>query len=68
MTPHQGLLKNYQSFPKPKTIRGTDKGTSNALEIGHLKLTTWVGEKSIDIQLKDTLYAQKIAFTLISIG
>ena len=35
---------------------------------GHLKLSTQVGEKPIDIQLKDTLYPPKIAFTLISIG
>ena len=27
MTPHQNLLKNYQSFPRPRTIRGADKGT-----------------------------------------
>ena len=40
MTPHQGLLKNYQSFPKPKTIREANKGTFDALVIGHLKLTT----------------------------
>ena len=68
MIPHQNLLQNYQSFPKPSTIRGANKGTFNALGIGHLKLTTWVGEKSIDIKLKDTLYAPKITFTLISIS
>ena len=68
MTPHQGLLKNYQSFPKPKTIKGADKGTFNTLGIGHLKLTTQVGGKSIDIQLMDMLHAPKITFTLISIS
>ena len=68
MTPHQNLLKNYQSFPKPKTIRGANKGTFDALGTGQLKLTTQVGGKSIDIQLNDMLYAPKIAFTLISIG
>ena len=68
ITPHQNLLKNYQSFPKPRTIRGADKGTFDALGTGHLKLTTQVGGKSINIQLKDTLYAPKIAFTLISIN
>ena len=30
MTPHQSLLKNYQSFPRPRTIREADKGTFNA--------------------------------------
>ena len=40
----------------------------DALGTGHLKLSTRVGEKPIDIQLKDTLYAPKIAFTLILIG
>ena len=68
MTPHQNLLKNYQNFPKPRTIRGADKGTFNALGIGNLKLMTRVEGKTIDIHLKDTLYAPKIAFTLISIG
>ena len=68
MTPHQNLSKNYQSFPKLRTIRGANKGTFYALGIRHLKLTTQVGGKSIDIQLKDMLYAPKIAFTLISIN
>ena len=68
MTPHQNLLKNYQSFPKPRTIRGVDKGIFNALGIRHLKLTTLVGGRSINIQLKDTLYVPRIAFTLISIS
>ena len=68
MIPQQNLLKNYQSLSKPRTIRGADKGTFDALGIGHLKLITQVGGRSIDIQLKDTLYALKIAFTLISIG
>ena len=49
MTPHQNHLKNYQGFPKPRTIRGADKGTFNALGTGHLKLTTQVGGKYIDI-------------------
>ena len=40
ITPHQNLLKNYQSFPRPRTIRGADKGTFNALGIGDLKLMT----------------------------
>ena len=40
MTPHQNLLKNYQSFPKLRTIRGDDKSTFDTLGIGHLKLTT----------------------------
>ena len=40
----------------------------DALGTGHLKLSTRAGEKPIEIQLKDTLYAPKIAFTLISIG
>ena len=41
---------------------------SSALGTGHLKLNTRVGDRSVDIQLKHTLYAPKIAFTLISIG
>ena len=49
-------------------LQGANKGTFDALWTGHLKLTTWVGGKSIDIQFKDTLYAPKITFTLISIG
>ena len=68
MTPHQNLLKNYQSFPKPRTIHAADKGTFDALGIGKLKLSTRVEGRSIDIQPKDTLYAPKIAFTLISIS
>ena len=40
MTPHKNLLKNYQNFPKPRTIRGADKGTFDALGTGHLKLST----------------------------
>ena len=68
MTPHKNLLNNYQTFSKPRSIRGADKGTFDALGTGHLKLSTRVGEKPVDIQLKDTLYAPKIAFTLISIG
>ena len=40
MTPHQNLLKNYQSFPKPKTICVANKGTFDALGIGQLKLST----------------------------
>ena len=68
MTPHKHLLKNIQNFPKPRTIRGANKGTFDALGTGHLKLSTRVDGKTIDIQLKDTLYAPKIAFTLISIG
>ena len=68
MTPHKNLLKNYQNFPKLRTIRGADKGTFDALGTGHLKLSTQVDGRTIDIQLKDTLYAPKIAFTLISIG
>ena len=39
MTPHQNILKNYQIFPIPRTIRGADKGTFDALGTGHLKLT-----------------------------
>ena len=61
-------MKNYQSFPRPRTIRGGHKGTFNALGIGDLKLMTRVEGKTIDIHLKDTLYAPKIAFTVISIG
>ena len=68
MTPHKNLLNNYQTFSKQRSIRGADKGTFDALGTGHLKLNTQVGERSVDIQLKDTLYAPKIAFTLISIG
>ena len=68
MTLHQNMLKNYQSFPKLRTILAADKGTFNALEIEHLKLSTQVGGKLIDIQLKDTLYAPKITFTLILIS
>ena len=68
MTPHQSLLKNYQSFPRRRTIRGANKGTFDALGISNLKIITQVGGKTIDIHLKDTLYAPKIAFTLISIG
>ena len=40
MTPHQIFLKNYQSFPKLKTIRGANKVTFDALGTRHLKLTT----------------------------
>ena len=40
----------------------------DALGTGNLKLSTRVEEKTIDIQLKDTLYAPKITFILISIG
>ena len=65
---HICTLQNYQNFPKPRTIRGANKGTFNALGTGDLKLMTQVEGKSIDIHLKDTLYAPKIAFTLISIG
>ena len=68
MTPHQSLLKNYQSFPRLRTIRGADKGTFDALGISNLKLMTRVGGKTIDIHFKDTIYASKITFTLISIG
>ena len=68
MTPHKNLLKNYQNFPKPRTIRGANKGTFDALGTGHLKLSTQVDGRTIDIQLKDTLYAPKIAFILTSIG
>ena len=68
MTPHKNLLKNYQSFSKPRSIRGANKGMFDALGTGHLKLSTQVGEKTIDIKLKDTLYAPKITFTLILIG
>ena len=68
MTSHKNPLKNYQNFSKLRTIRGADKGTFDALGTGHLKLSTQVDERTIDIQLKDTLYAPKIAFTLISIG
>ena len=68
MTPQKNLLNNYQTFSKPRSIRGPDKGTFDALGTGHLKLSTQVGEKPIDIQLKNTLYAPKITFTLISIG
>ena len=68
MTPHKNLLNNYQTFSKPRSIRGADKGTFDALGTAHLKLSARVGEKPIDIQLKDTLYAQKITFTLISIS
>ena len=64
MIPHQNLLKNYQSFPKPRTIRGANKGTFDALGTGHLKLTTRLGGKSIDIQLKDTLYTPKICYEI----
>ena len=32
MTPHQSLLKNYQSFPRPRTIRGADKGTFDVIK------------------------------------
>ena len=49
-------------------MRGADKGTFNALGISDFKLTTRVAGKNIDIHLKDTLYAPKIAFTLTSIG
>ena len=33
MTPHQNLLKNYQSFPKPRIISAANKGTFDALHI-----------------------------------
>ena len=68
MTANKNLLKNYQNLPKLRTIRGADKGTFDALGTGHLKLSTQVDGRTIDIQIKDTLYAPKIAFTLISIG
>ena len=40
MTPHKNLMKNYQSFSKPRSIRGADKGMFDALGTGHLKLST----------------------------
>ena len=51
-----------------RSISRPDKGTFDALGTGHLKLSTQLGEKSIDIQLKDTQYAPKITFTLILSG
>ena len=68
MTPHQNILKNYQSLPKLRTIHAANKDTYDARGTGHLKLSTQVGGKIIDVKLKDRLYAPKIAFTLISIG
>ena len=68
MTPHQNMLKNYKSFPKPRTICAADKGTFNALGTGKLKLNTRVNGKLVNLQVNDKLYAPKIAFTLIYIG
>ena len=58
MTPHKNhknLLKNYQSFSKLRSIGGANKGMFDVLGTGYLKLSTQVGEKSMDIQFKDTL-------------
>ena len=52
MTPHKNLLKNYQSFSKPRSIRGANKGTFDALGTGHLKLSTQIRWKTIDICYK----------------
>ena len=68
MTLHQDMLMNYKSFPKPRTIHAADKGIFNTLGTGKLKLSTQVGGKLINIQLKDTLCTPKNTFTLISIG
>ena len=68
MTLHKNLLNNYQTFSKLRSIRGADKGMFDALWTGHFKLSTRVRKKPIDLQLKDTLYAPKITFTLISTG
>ena len=40
MTLHKNLLNNYQTFSKPRSIRGADKGTFDALGTGHLKPST----------------------------
>ena len=64
--PHYAKVLNWEN---PITgARHALAGTFNALGTRHLKLTTQVGGKSINIQLKGMLYAPKIAFTLISIG
>ena len=68
MTPHKDLLKNYQSFPKPRIIQAANKASFNALGIGTLVLTNNIKGKMIDISLQNTLYAPDMAFTLISFG
>jgi transposase InsO family protein len=68
MTPYRNLLENYQSFAEPRKIRTADKGIFEAFGSGLLALQTRVNGKTFRITLKDTLYAPKIAFTLISIG
>ena len=68
MTPHKNLLKDYQCFPKPRTIRAANKASFNAFGTGTLFLTTNIKGKPVEIMLKNTLYAPETAFTLISIG
>ena len=68
MNPHKNLLRNYRAFAQPRKIRAADKGTFDALGSGMLVISTWASDRSVEIMLKDTLYAPSIAFTLISLG
>ena len=51
MTPRQNLLKNYQSFPKLRTIRGADKGTFDALNQFKILSMYASCEKLIDLEV-----------------
>jgi hypothetical protein len=68
MTPYKELLVDYKKFSKPRQVRAVNKGTFEALGTGMLVLPTKIQGINIAVSLKDTLYAPKIAFTLISIG
>ena len=55
ITPHKNLLKNYQSFPKPRIIHAANKASFNGLGIGTLVLLNNINGKMIDISLRNTI-------------
>ena len=55
MTPHKNLLKNYQSFSKPRTIHAANKVLFNAFGTGTLFLMMNIKGKPVEIMLKNTL-------------
>ena len=68
MTPHLNLLQEYKNFLKARRLRAADKGTFKAYGTGTLVMPVKIKDKNVNVILRDTLYAPKIAFTLISIG
>jgi transposase InsO family protein len=67
MSPYRHRLINFREIV-PKTIIAADQGTFNAIGLGDMKIQVPNGKSTMNILLKDVLYAPRMGLTLVSIS